>query len=354
MKKHIYLIAFLFILTSCNKLSSIETLSYDEVILNDEFEYFDFKPNENISRTSDTNISYFVYDRGTNQEFGSFKIIDNISRNYLKYKGMPFTGILKVYFFEPQTHKKLSLMETSIYKDGKLNGHYILYNTIGETLVEANFKKGYLDGNYKEFEERERSADRSVHIKKVQDANFKAGLLDGKYEKYNNNGKLEEIKNYRNGQLVSYEKLPNLSPITNFPNYFDKYFFLGEYYEKQYPILYYNYDSLSFKEIEDSKKDYEGIIVSDRSYRYINNYEIEIFCEKEEKMMIVQLNDLLDEKTQNKDYDELDAATELHSYLQRGRKIKFSAWKFPYCDELPYDLQKFSDKFYFDSIEKIE
>jgi hypothetical protein len=41
MKKHIYLIAFLFILTSCKKLSSIETLFDDEVILNDEFEYFD-------------------------------------------------------------------------------------------------------------------------------------------------------------------------------------------------------------------------------------------------------------------------------------------------------------------------
>lgn len=209
MKKQIYLIALLFFLTSCNKLSSIETLFYDEVILNDEFEYFDFNPRENISYpTSSTPIKHFVFDRGTNQEFKSFRIIDNISRKYLKYKGTPFTGILKVYFFEPETLKKISLQETSIYKDGKLNGHYILYNTLGETLVEANFKKGYLDGNYKGFEEWERYADGSVYIQKIQDANFKDGLLDGKYERYKNNGELE-IRNYRNGKLISEEILPN-------------------------------------------------------------------------------------------------------------------------------------------------
>jgi antitoxin component YwqK of YwqJK toxin-antitoxin module len=208
MKKHIYLIALLFFLTSCNKLSLIETLSYDEVILNDEFEYFDFNPRENISNPSSNRIKHFVFDRGTNQEFGSFKIIDNIFRKYLKYKGTPFTGILKVYFFESETLKKLSLQETSIYKDGKLNGHYILYNTKGEILVEANFKKGYLDGNYKKFEEWERSADSGIYIQKVQDANFKDGLLDGKYERYNTNGEIE-IRNYRNGNLVSEEILPN-------------------------------------------------------------------------------------------------------------------------------------------------
>lgn len=87
--------------------------------------------------------------------------------------------------------------------------------------------------------------------------------------------------------------------------------------------------------------------MSDRSYWYDNNYEIEIFCEKEEKMMIVQLNHLLDEKTQTNYYDELGVATELQYFLQRGRKIKFSAWKIPDCDELPYNLRKFSNNFFY-------
>ena len=212
MKKHIYLIAFLFILTSCNKLSSIETLFSDEVILNDEFEYFDdinFKLNNNSSFEYSKYGDPFEYSRGAAQQFmngENFSLYNKFLRKYLKYKGRPFNGKLKTYYVDPKTLENLTVNEISIYKDGKLNGAYIKKNQLGQTVIEADFKNGYLNGNYKFYELSETEGGQKA-IVKILDANFKDGLLDGEYTKYDNKGELLETKIFRNGKRPLNEKL---------------------------------------------------------------------------------------------------------------------------------------------------
>lgn len=230
MKKQIYLIAFLFILTSCNKLSSIETLFYDEVILNDEYEYFaNGQKYGDISATSDDKSIYFLnYYRGVNQEFlqgNSFRFVGQRFRKILEYKGRPFTGILKSYYFERETLKKLTLRETSIYKDGKLNGPYKLYNHSEQPEIEANFKNGYLDGNYKYFADWTIKYDikpenRIIAHGKEFEANFKDGLLDGKSTRYDSKGKPILITIYSKGNEVSHEIISNSSDENNIDSTF--------------------------------------------------------------------------------------------------------------------------------------
>ncbi len=102
------------------------------------------------------------------------------------------------------------------YKNGVLNGKYVLYYLNGNKKLETNYKDGYIEGKYLEYFEdgkkrlEEEYKNRKLNGKKISyfrtnkiefEKNYKNGVLDDKYIIYYLNGNKKLEANYKNGKL---------------------------------------------------------------------------------------------------------------------------------------------------------
>lgn len=104
---------------------------------------------------------------------------------YLKDSETPYSG--KVYALHPNGQK----MGEGNYKDGKLNGISLQWNSLGQKIREVNFKDGNADGLAVSWHK---------NGQKDYEANFKDGKQNGLFIAWYENGQKNMEVNYKNGK----------------------------------------------------------------------------------------------------------------------------------------------------------
>lgn len=91
------------------------------------------------------------------------------------------------------------VLETTFYKNGKLNGPFEVRDSINEIIVKGNFKDDLKDGEWLH-----RYSDKDINDETYfiyQKGNYTKDKRDGKWIQYYTEGKTAETFNYKNGEL---------------------------------------------------------------------------------------------------------------------------------------------------------
>jgi len=102
------------------------------------------------------------------------------------FNGAAFTGIL----VDAKTNKQLGK-----FKNGYKNGEFIEYHNNGKKKSESNFTEGKLNGTYNEWFYNGQ--------KRVSYSYYYGTIADGIYTLYLENGTVDKMETYRNGQRLS-------------------------------------------------------------------------------------------------------------------------------------------------------
>jgi antitoxin component YwqK of YwqJK toxin-antitoxin module len=150
----------------------------------------------------------------------------------------------KRYIFE-------KVLETSFYKNGKLNGPFEVRDSLNEIIAKGNFQDDLKEGEW--LESYDYDDENELKYAVYQKGNYIKNKRNGKWIQYYSMGKSQEIFNYKNGELhgeyVSYNNMNR--PIEK------KQFNNGELTEL------ITYDSLGIN----PKKQYQIYFVTNNSYK---------------------------------------------------------------------------------------
>jgi antitoxin component YwqK of YwqJK toxin-antitoxin module len=109
------------------------------------------------------------------------------TRDFLMYKGSPFSGTLVKY------HENGQLNWEENFKDGKKDGIDKKYNENGQLEKKQSFKYNKKDGVSEEYYKNGQLEEKG---------NWKEGKPDGVFEYYHEDGDLEKKINYKDGRSV--------------------------------------------------------------------------------------------------------------------------------------------------------
>ena len=104
----------------------------------------------------------------------------------IKKEGKKVTGIVRMY------HPEGMLSSEMTYRNGELNGRYLLLSEQGRIEEEGAFKNNELDGSWKQYYDTG-----SVKLEGV----YRIGKRNGSFRLYFPNGMLQEEETYANGRL---------------------------------------------------------------------------------------------------------------------------------------------------------
>jgi antitoxin component YwqK of YwqJK toxin-antitoxin module len=116
---------------------------------------------------------------------GNFIIIEYFKKDSFKKK--------LIHLQDEIYYRNGSLRLEKNYKDGELDGKYILYYKNGQIYEERNYKDGKEDGKYTWYYE-----DGQIR----EEGNYKDGKKDGKWTYYYENGQISSERNYKDGRLI--------------------------------------------------------------------------------------------------------------------------------------------------------
>lgn len=201
---------------------------------------------------------------------GEFKYVENM--HYI----LPNNSKHGEYIAYYNTMRDIKLICN--YYNGYLHGKYILYDRMGNTLIDANYEKGNLHGMFKKCYENYGNCSTSMRrceptqhsIKK--EVTYDDGIKIGKESKYYRNGNIKKEVTYDNGIKTGKEyKYYNNGNIKKEISYGDysiiKYH--KEYYENGNPYFIRYYDLGIYKEYYENIKDSLNTNDKQLIYKYI-------------------------------------------------------------------------------------
>lgn len=148
------------------------------------------------------------------------------------------------------------VLETSFYKNGKLNGPFEVRDSINDIIVKGFFKDDFKDGEWLH-----RYSDKDIEEKPYfiyQKGNYTKDKRDGKWIQYYTEGKIAETFNYKNGELhgeyITWNQFNNPREKKQF-NYgklteLITYDSLGVKPKNKFEIYDYKYNSYKCRKIE--------------------------------------------------------------------------------------------------------
>lgn len=130
----------------------------------------------------------------------------------IKKEGKKISGVVRMY------HPNSMLASEMGYRNGELDGHYLLLSEAGKVEEEGAFRNNELDGTYRQYHEtgsiklegRYRNGKREGAFKLYypsgmmeEEGNYSKGILDGGVREYYENGRPSTEAYYKKGKLVS-------------------------------------------------------------------------------------------------------------------------------------------------------
>jgi antitoxin component YwqK of YwqJK toxin-antitoxin module len=146
----------------------------------------------------------------------------------IKKEGKKISGVVRMY------HPNNMLASEMSYKNGELDGHYLLLSEAGKVEEEGSFKNNELDGTYRQYHEtggiklegRYRKGKKEGIFRLYyasgmleEEETHKKGVLDGEVKEYYENGRPLAQAYYKKGKLVrlrQYDEAGNLKKEEKF------------------------------------------------------------------------------------------------------------------------------------------